>query len=161
MERYSEYKDSGVKWLGEIPNHWEVLRIKNVVDMFGRIGFRGYTADDLVEAGAGAITLSPTNIIDGELDFTNCSYLSWKKYYESPEIMVKAGDVVLVKTASVGKCALVRSLPKETTVNPQFLVFKNIEANSAFFTYILQDYVQCFLDSEKTAVQYLPFLNKL
>lgn len=117
--------------------------------MVGRIGFRGYTADDLVEAGAGAITLSPTNIIDGELDFTNCSYLSWKKYYESPEIMVKAGDVVLVKTASVGKCALVRSLPKETTVNPQFLVFKNIEANSAFFTYILQDYVQCFLDSEK------------
>lgn len=63
--------------------------------------------------------------------------------------MVKAGDVVLVKTASVGKCALVRSLPKETTVNPQFLVFKNIEANSAFFTYVLQDYVQCFLDSEK------------
>lgn len=117
--------------------------------MFGRIGFRGYTADDLVEAGAGAITLSPTNIIDGELDFTNCSYLSWEKYYESPEIMVKAGDVVLVKTASVGKCALVRSLPKETTVNPQFLVFKNIEANSAFFTYVLQDYVQCFLDSEK------------
>ena len=149
MERYSEYKDSGVKWLGEIPSHWEVVRIKNVVNMFGRIGFRGYTADDLVEEGAGAITLSPTNIIDGELDFTNCSYLSWNKYYESPEIMIKAGDVVLVKTASVGKCALVRSLPKETTVNPQFLVFKNIVANSAFFTYILQDYIQCFLDSEK------------
>lgn len=149
MERYSEYKDSGVKWLGEIPSHWEVVRIKNVANMFGRIGFRGYTADDLVEEGAGAITLSPTNIIDGELDFTNCSYLSWNKYYESPEIMVKAGDVVLVKTASVGKCALVRSLPKETTVNPQFLVFKNIVANSAFFTYILQDYIQCFLDSEK------------
>ena len=149
MERYSEYKDSGVKWLGEIPSHWGVVRIKNVANMFGRIGFRGYTADDLVEEGAGAITLSPTNIIDGELDFTNCSYLSWNKYYESPEIMVKAGDVVLVKTASVGKCALVRSLPKETTVNPQFLVFKNIVANSAFFTYILQDYIQCFLDSEK------------
>ncbi len=27
MERYSEYKDSGVKWLGEIPNHWEVKRL--------------------------------------------------------------------------------------------------------------------------------------
>lgn len=25
MERYSEYKDSGVKWLGEIPSHWETL----------------------------------------------------------------------------------------------------------------------------------------
>lgn len=28
MERYREYKDSGVKWLGEIPSHWEVLKSK-------------------------------------------------------------------------------------------------------------------------------------
>lgn len=27
MERYSSYKDSGVKWLGEIPGHWEVRRL--------------------------------------------------------------------------------------------------------------------------------------
>lgn len=27
MQRYSEYKDSGVKWLGEIPSHWEVKRL--------------------------------------------------------------------------------------------------------------------------------------
>lgn len=27
MERYCEYKDSGVKWLGEIPSHWEVKRL--------------------------------------------------------------------------------------------------------------------------------------
>lgn len=29
MERYSEYKDSGVKWLGKIPSHWEVKRLAN------------------------------------------------------------------------------------------------------------------------------------
>lgn len=28
MKRYSEYKDSGVKWLGEIPRHWEVRKAK-------------------------------------------------------------------------------------------------------------------------------------
>lgn len=27
MERYDSYKDSGVKWLGEIPSHWEVKRL--------------------------------------------------------------------------------------------------------------------------------------
>ncbi len=27
MERYREYKESGVKWLGEIPSHWEVKRL--------------------------------------------------------------------------------------------------------------------------------------
>lgn len=28
MERYSEYKDSGVKWLGKIPSHWELIKSK-------------------------------------------------------------------------------------------------------------------------------------
>ncbi|MDD7028075.1 MAG: restriction endonuclease subunit S [Prevotellaceae bacterium] len=28
MERYESYKDSGVKWLGEIPGHWEVKRFR-------------------------------------------------------------------------------------------------------------------------------------
>ena len=27
MERYSEYKDSGVQWLGEIPRHWKTMRL--------------------------------------------------------------------------------------------------------------------------------------
>lgn len=28
MKRYSEYKDSGVEWIGEVPSHWEVTRLK-------------------------------------------------------------------------------------------------------------------------------------
>ena len=28
MQRYDSYKDSGVKWLGEIPSHWEVKRLR-------------------------------------------------------------------------------------------------------------------------------------
>ena len=28
MERYSEYKNSGVKWLGQIPSHWEMRKMK-------------------------------------------------------------------------------------------------------------------------------------
>ena len=27
MEKYSEYKDCGVQWLGKIPSHWEVKRL--------------------------------------------------------------------------------------------------------------------------------------
>ena len=27
-EKYAEYKESGVEWLGEIPSHWTVTRLK-------------------------------------------------------------------------------------------------------------------------------------
>ena len=33
MEKYSEYKDSGVEWLGEIPSHWEVYPLKFTSDI--------------------------------------------------------------------------------------------------------------------------------
>lgn len=30
MKRYERYKDSGVEWLGEVPEHWEVKRLKYI-----------------------------------------------------------------------------------------------------------------------------------
>ena len=33
MERYDSYKDSGVKWLGEIPSHWDVLALKHILKL--------------------------------------------------------------------------------------------------------------------------------
>lgn len=31
MKRYNEYKDSGVKWIGEIPRHWECRKLKTLL----------------------------------------------------------------------------------------------------------------------------------
>lgn len=33
MKRYETYKDCGVEWLGEIPEHWKVCRTKNIVSL--------------------------------------------------------------------------------------------------------------------------------
>jgi type I restriction enzyme S subunit len=30
MQRYDKYKDSGIDWLGEIPEHWELNRLKHL-----------------------------------------------------------------------------------------------------------------------------------
>ena len=30
MNRYSEYKDSGIEWIGEIPSHWSLKKLKHV-----------------------------------------------------------------------------------------------------------------------------------
>ncbi|QAA81220.1 restriction endonuclease subunit S [Aequorivita sp. H23M31] len=38
MKRYHTYKDSGIEWLGEIPKHWEVSRIKDIFDQISSNG---------------------------------------------------------------------------------------------------------------------------
>ena len=130
---------------------WEYKKIDDISTIVGRIGFRGYTKNDLVsKPELGAITLSPSNIINGELSFEKCSYISLKKYEESPEIMLAEGDVVLVKTASIGKCSIVRSLPHKATLNPQFVVFKNIKIDNEYFNYYIKS--PYFQKSLKTIV---------
>ena len=116
-----------------------MIRLKYVVDIFGRIGFRGYTEQDLVDENEGAITLSPSNIQNMKMDYSKCSFLTWQKYYESPEIKIKNGDVLFVKTGSTyGKVGYVENLPMEATINPQLVVFKNISMNSKLLFYMLQ-----------------------
>jgi type I restriction enzyme S subunit len=39
MEKYSSYKDSGVKWLGDIPSHWELKHLRNFLTLFSEKGF--------------------------------------------------------------------------------------------------------------------------
>lgn len=125
--------------IGLIPDDWEVNLIGNVSEIFGRIGFRGYTVEDLVDEGFGAITLSPSNIQNGKMDFSNCSYISWKKYDESPEIKIANGDILLVKTGSTyGKSAIVKNLAKKATINPQFVVIKKTKCNNELLGYLIQ-----------------------
>ena len=119
-------------------HNWTYKKLGEVCDIFGRIGFRGYTRDDYVNTiNEGAISLSPSNIINNQLDFSNCTYITWNKYNQSPEIKIYEGDVIFVKTASVGKCAYVSVLPHESTINPQFVVFKNISIFNRFLFYEL------------------------
>ena len=38
MERYSSYKDSGVSWIGDIPEHWEVKQLRSFLTLFSEKG---------------------------------------------------------------------------------------------------------------------------
>ena len=130
--------------IGLIPNEWEVKNIGDVCQIFGRIGFRGYTVNDIVKKEQGAITISPSNIYGDKINFAKCTYISWFKYHESPEIKIYNGDVLLVKTGSTsGKTALVKNLNEKATINPQLVVLKKILINNFLLSYIMSyDIVQ-------------------
>lgn len=128
-------KDSGLEWVGQIPEHWHMMPIKRIASIRGRIGFRGYTTADLVDEGSGAIALSPGNMRAGRLRWRNSTYISWEKYLESPEIVVSSGDTLLVKTGSTfGKTAYVElSENSHVTINPQIVILRPYNMDSYFF----------------------------
>ena len=121
-----------------VKEKWISTHIKDIATIYGRIGFRGYTKQDIVKPGFGAISLSPSNIKDGKVTYAPATYISWEKYEESPEIKLTNGDVVLVKTGSTfGKTAYIDRLPWPTTLNPQIVVFKKLKIHAKLFAYFI------------------------
>ena len=118
----------------EFLSEWGNIRLGDICEIKGRIGFRGYKITDLVSKGEGAITLSPSNIIEDKLVIRDVNtYISLFKYEESPEIKVYNDDIIFVKTGStVGKVAIVKNLVDKATLNPQFVVLKKITINNDF-----------------------------
>ena len=130
----------------EFTEEWNKYKLEELTSIVGRIGFRGYTTNDIVEKGNGAIALSPTNIVNNKLTYDkDNTYISFYKYEESPEIKIQQGDVIFVKTGStVGKVAYVETLICETTLNPQVVVLKNIKCHNFLLSVILSTFCTLF-----------------
>jgi len=127
--RFKEFEKDG---------EWVEKKLGDLIEIKGRIGYRGYTLEDIVGKGEGAISMSPSNINEfGTLSFTKSTYITWAKYEESPEIMLENGFTVLVKTGSTyGKVAFIKNLTEKTTINPQLVVLKPKKVNN-YFLYLL------------------------
>ena len=137
--QYEYYRDKLLSFDNVGGQEVEWKKMSEVCEIKGRIGFRGYTRQDLVEEGKGAISLSPSNIVNGVLTFDNNTYISWEKYDESPEIIAKIGNIVFTKTGSVGKTALITELPQECTINPQLVLITCMGCNNAYLKHVMQN----------------------
>lgn len=124
--------------VGVIPEDWEVKTLGKLACINGRIGFRGYTVKDLVRKGEGAIAIGGKHISKNFLDISDAEYISWKKYYESPEIMVRKGDIVLAQRGTLGKSALIKSDIGPATINPSLVLINKIKCNNLYLIYNIQ-----------------------
>ncbi|UGB39662.1 restriction endonuclease subunit S [Frateuria soli] len=68
LPRYSEYKDSNIEWLGEVPAHWEVAQLKRVLDIQNGADHKSIETDDgyPVIGSGGPFAYASKFIYDGE-----------------------------------------------------------------------------------------------
>ena len=116
---------------------WEQQKLGEVVNLRGRIGFRGYKQTDLVDKGQGAISFSPADIDEfGNVLNCNNKYISWAKYDESPEIQIAQGDILFTKTASIGKIGYITKLREKATINPQIALITPLKNENGYFIFL-------------------------
>ena len=80
-------KDSGVEWIGEIPEHWEMTKLKYVGSAI--IGLT-YSPEDVADDGV--LVLRSTNIQNGKISLHNNVYVQ----KDIPEkLKTKIGDILI------------------------------------------------------------------
>jgi len=103
--RYPKYKDSGVEWLGEVPEHWTTLPLKRDLD-FLTSGSRGW-ADNYSDDGELFIRIANLTRDGIALDLSDIQRVVVPADVEGSRTKVQTGDVLFSITAYLGSVAVV------------------------------------------------------
>ena len=137
---YPAYKDSGIEWIGEVPEHWKVISIKylegngaNVVQT-GPFGAQLH-AEDYVDEGVPLILIR--NVGDMRIDDTNIPKVSYADAERLSIYRLREGDIIFSRVGSIGRIALCTERENGWIISGQMLRLRitNSFVNKEFITY--------------------------
>lgn len=124
-------KDSGIEWIGEIPSHWTVCKMKNIGESI--IGLT-YSPDDVSDNGI--LVLRSSNVQNGEIVYGDDVFVNKNI---SEKLTTKIGDILICSRngsrALIGKCAYIDEMSAGKSFGAFMTVFRS-EYNR-FIYYIL------------------------
>lgn len=119
----AEMKDSGIEWIGEVPKNWDILRMKHVAWLKGRIGWDGLKAEEFVENGPYLIT--GTDFENGKVNWETCVHITKARFKEDELLHIRENDLLITKDGTVGKVAVAKDCPNEVSLNSGVMIIRN------------------------------------
>jgi type I restriction enzyme S subunit len=123
MKPYEKYKPSGVEWIGAVPEHWEVKRLKYVGESI--IGIV-YSPSEISNENEGILVLRSSNIQNATLTFEDCVFVN--KVIQEKHL-TKVGDILIcARNGSahlVGKSAFIGDKNVNLTFGAFMSVFRS------------------------------------
>ena len=136
LDKNVPLKDSGIEWIGEIPEHWEIVDLKHLCK---KITDGSHFSPQTTDEGEFYITVS--NVFEDKIHFENAHKISIKDFNTlilngcQPPI----GSILLTKDGTVGRTAVVN--------DNNFVVLSSL-AILSLKDKILAEYVKYVLDSD-------------
>ena len=132
-----EMKDSGIEWIGEIPKHWEVTRLKYHGEVLIGLSF---DKDDMVDEGQGTLVLRSSNVQNGQVNFSDNV---WVKTDVPEKLFVQEGDILICSRNGSRNLIGKNCLLGEESLGMTWGVFMSVFRSrySDFFFWILNSQV--------------------
>ena len=135
MQRYDSYKDSGVKWLGEIPSHWEVVKTSHLFTHIGS-GTTPKSGSEEYYTEEGIPFLQTGDLNDSFIVGTSKKITEKALRDTNLTIYLQGSLVIAMYGATIGKLGI---LGIDTTVNQACCVLPKspkVETRFAFYAYL-------------------------
>jgi type I restriction enzyme S subunit len=107
MKKYSEYKESGIEWLSEIPSDWNLCKLKHILEVKDGT----HSTPKPIEPSEDAIPLiTSKNVKNGIIDFTETTFISKEDHFEiNKRSNVEKHDIIMPMIGTVGNPAIVQT----------------------------------------------------
>jgi type I restriction enzyme S subunit len=136
-------RDSGIYWLGEIPEHWNIKRIKHITNKIGSgVTPRGGAE---VYSNEGIPLLRSQNIHFDGLKLSEVAFISEEIHNSMSGSKVEYGDVLLnITGASIGRCFYFLNQFEEANVNQHVCIIRPNEKvlTKYLYYYLMSDWGQ-------------------
>ena len=138
-----EMKDSGVEWIGEIPQNWNTVRLKYMLIAdknsmkVGPFGSQLKGTDFVTE---GIAVYNQRTVLDNEFDISNV-FISKEKFDTLTGFEVQPLDILITTRGTIGKIAIVPEKVKQGIIHPCIIKFAVNDAmiNRNLLKYIFND----------------------
>ena len=148
MNRYERYKDSGIPWLVEVPEHWEVKRLKFITN---RIVDGAHFTPTYVNEGIPFLRV--TDIQEKNIDMEKIKYIPLEEHQELiKRCNPQKGDILLSKNGTIG-------ISKTINWNWEFSIFVSL-CLIKFNSLISSHYAKYFFDSHSLQEQIFGLIKK-
>jgi len=127
MQQYERYKDSGVEWIGKIPEAWEEIKLKHLFRWEKGSNAATYTNDYVAENKGDFPVFSGQTEKDGILGFINTYDYDFDK------------EVLIVTTVGAKAMSIKKVFGKfSLSQNCALIIPKDNKSSSLYFFYYLQ-----------------------
>ncbi len=126
LDKTVPMKDSGIDWIGEIPENWDVKRLKFTLELCNdnmKVGPFGSALSGNDYTDHGKWVYNQRIVLDNNFQEGD-AFISEEKYAEMRGFSVRSGDILITTRGTIGKTAIVPNNAPEGILHPCIIKFR-------------------------------------
>ena len=143
-------KDSGIEWIGQIPQHWEIIKFKNCISKIADID---HYMPNSVDNGYPYLMTGDLKEYASQINFDICKKISSEDYIDlATKIHPQKDDIIFARYATIGTLCYV-DISKEFLVSYSCLTIRPLNAK------VLGKFIFYYLKSDIFTNEIMQYVN--